>query len=141
MGVQVDEPGSDDQAGNVNDRRFRIGLKPADGDNSTVLDGDVGHSTGLAGAVDDEPPFEDEVRGLGGSGSVRDSRAGPAERGDDGSDQDSETHLRDSPRQWTRHPARVLNGPIMRGEGHGRQRLLHLGVIGNGDIVGNGDAP
>src|SRR5262249_47462753 len=62
MGMQVDQPGGDDGAGDVADIRARIGFKslPDHGD-LAAREGDVGRGIQFLGRVDHPSPAQDQI--------------------------------------------------------------------------------
>jgi hypothetical protein len=60
VGVDVDEPGRDDEPGGVDLAPGRA-LDGADGGDGLAVDGDVGGAGGCARAVDDHPVADDQV--------------------------------------------------------------------------------
>ena len=61
MGVNVDEPGGNDQAGHINDLGGLDGIEAVDRHDSIFEDREISDSSRRAGAVNDRPTFEDDL--------------------------------------------------------------------------------
>jgi hypothetical protein len=61
MGVNVNEPWCHHQACHVDDPKRRDLRQVADGDDRIATHGDIGSESGLATAVNDEPPLQDYI--------------------------------------------------------------------------------